>query len=385
MNKPNITIKPACHKGFEVIQIFYERNEQINQILRKIDGLRWSRTMNCWYLPYMPATRKALYEYLQGHADLDYSAFKKKIQYYPPDQNFVNQVRVKNEFSAALAPISIELLKKVDAFKMWMKSRRYSANTIETYADALKTYVRYFSKKDISDMDHEDLVEFNNAYILKNELSASFQNQVVNAVKLFFKVIEHKQIDLELIHRPKRAKVLPNVLSKEEVKLILGSLNNIKHKTMLSLIYSCGLRCGELLSLKPDDIDARRGLIIIRMAKGRKDRIVPLSMKIFDLLKVYLASHSPERYLFEGMVKGEPYDNRSLQQVIKSAVQKAGIEKPVTLHWLRHSYATHLLESGTDLRYIQEILGHRSSKTTKIYTHVSSKSIQQIVSPFDSL
>lgn len=385
MNKPNITIKPACHKGFEVIQIFYERNEQINQILRKIDGLRWSRTMNCWYLPYMPATRKALYEYLQGHADLDYSAFKNKTKYYPAVQNQVVKKEGKINISANLAPISIDSLKKVDAFKLWMQSKRYSRNTIETYADALKTYLRYFSNKPVAEMDHEDLVEFNNAYILKYELSASFQNQVVNAVKLFFKVVEHKGIAMELIHRPKRAKVLPNVLSKEEVKQILGALNNIKHKTMLSLIYSCGLRCGELIALRPEDIDVRRGLIVIRMAKGRKDRIVPLSTKIFDLLQVYLASHEPLNYLFEGMVKGEPYDSRSLQQVIKSAVQKAGIEKPVTLHWLRHSYATHLLESGTDLRYIQEILGHRSSKTTEIYTHVSSKSIQQIVSPFDSL
>jgi integrase/recombinase XerD len=154
---------------------------------------------------------------------------------------------------------------------------------------------------------------------------------------------------------------------------------------MLSMIYSCGLRCGELLSLKPNDIDTVRGVVIIRQAKGRKDRIAPLSVRVLDLLGEYYKSYKPLVWIFEGQEAGEPYDARSLQLVLKQALAKVKITKPVTLHWLRHSYATHLLESGTDLRYIQEILGHRSSKTTEIYTHVSTKSIQRIVSPFDYL
>lgn len=154
---------------------------------------------------------------------------------------------------------------------------------------------------------------------------------------------------------------------------------------MLSLIYSCGLRCGELLKLKPGDIDSKRGLILVKQAKGRKDRIVPLSNKILEMLRQYWMVHEPKNYLFEGQKSGEMYDVRSLQQVLKQAVNKAGIKKPVTLHWLRHSYATHLLENGTDLRYIQEILGHSRSTTTEIYTHVSTKGIQNVVSPFDNL
>jgi len=189
----------------------------------------------------------------------------------------------------------------------------------------------------------------------------------------------------ELIHRPKRQKLLPNVLSKEEVKLILEAHGNLKHRVMLSMIYSSGLRCGELLSLKPNDIDTVRGVVIIRQAKGRKDRIAPLSVRVLDLLGEYYKSYKPLVWIFEGQEAGEPYDARSLQLVLKQALAKVKITKPVTLHWLRHSYATHLLESGTDLRYIQEILGHRSSKTTEIYTHVSTKSIQRIVSPFDYL
>jgi integrase/recombinase XerD len=175
------------------------------------------------------------------------------------------------------------------------------------------------------------------------------------------------------------------VLSKEEVKAILNAHENIKHKMMLSLIYSCGLRCGELLALKPVNIDSKRNIILLKNAKGKKDRIAPLSLKILELLRDYYKLFKPTTYLFEGLIEGTPYSDKSLQQVLKQALQKTGITKPVTLHWLRHSYATLLLESGTDLRYIQELLGHNSSKTTEIYTHVSTKSIQQIKSPFDDL
>lgn len=154
---------------------------------------------------------------------------------------------------------------------------------------------------------------------------------------------------------------------------------------MLSLIYSCGLRCGELLALQPVHIDSKRNIVLLKNSKGKKDRIVPLSPKILEMLREYFKAFKPVTYLFEGRLAGEQYDARSLQLVLKQALQKAGIRKPVTLHWLRHSYATHLLESGTDLRYIQELLGHNSSKTTEIYTHVSTKSIQQIKSPFDDL
>jgi len=154
---------------------------------------------------------------------------------------------------------------------------------------------------------------------------------------------------------------------------------------MLSIIYACGLRCGELLRLKPEHIDSKRNILIIKQSKGNKDRIAPLSDKSITLLRSYYKTFKPKVFLFEGEKEGSPYNARSLQNVLKQSVTKAGIKKPVTLHWLRHSYATHLLENGTDLRYIQEILGHSSSKTTEIYTHVSTKNIQNITSPFDLL
>ena len=154
---------------------------------------------------------------------------------------------------------------------------------------------------------------------------------------------------------------------------------------MLSLIYACGLRSGELLNLLPAHIDSNRGVLIIKQAKRNIDRIAPLGKSLIDMLRFYFKTFKPKKYLFEGMQEGMPYDARSLQLVIKQSLARTTINKPVTLHWLRHSYATHLLENGTDLRYIQEILGHRSSRTTEIYTHVSTNSIQKIVSPYDQL
>jgi integrase/recombinase XerD len=166
---------------------------------------------------------------------------------------------------------------------------------------------------------------------------------------------------------------------------MLRSLSNEKHRVMLSLIYACGLRRSELINLVPIDIERNRNLLRIRQAKGFKDRVVPVSVKTIEMVDAYMDHFKPQKYLFEGQWPGEPYSVSSLEKVLKNACARAGIRKLVTLHWLRHSYATHLLESGTDLRYIQELLGHQSSKTTEIYTHVTTKGIQNIRSPFDDL
>ena len=229
------------------------------------------------------------------------------------------------------------------------------------------------------------MIRFNNEYILEQKLSSSFQNQIVNAIKLYFSSRKGMKLNPELVHRPRREKTLPNVLSKEEVKAILEAPTNLKHRSMLSLIYACGLRRSELLNLTFKDIHSERNLLLIKQSKGKKDRVIRISNKIIYLLRDYYKAYKPKTWLFEGQQVNKKYSERSIQLVLIQAVTKAKIEKPVTLHWLRHSYATHLLESGTDLRYIQELLGHNSSKTTEIYTHVSTRNLQQIRSPFDDL
>ena len=271
------------------------------------------------------------------------------------------------------------------AFKNYMNYRRYSSNTIKTYSDALEVFFRFYKNKQLETLIIEDIVHFNSEYILKKNLSASYQNQVINAIKLFYRNRFNKAMEVDFIQRPRREKRLPNVLSKEEVKAILEAPTNLKHRAMLSLIYACGLRRSELLNLTLKDILSDRNLLFIRQSKGKKDRMVPISPKIIELLREYYKAYKPRTWLFEGQFPNTRYSEKSLENVLKQSLNKSKISKKVSLHWLRHSYATHLLENGTDLRYIQELLGHSSSRTTEIYTHVSTRNLQQIRSPFDDL
>lgn len=287
----------------------------------------------------------------------------------------------------ATRPIPNKFVREINSFTDWLEQKRYSDHTIRAYRKSIEKFAEFHGYKDLSGITNFDIIKFNKEFIIERGFSFSYQNQVINAIKLFYnKVINtHLNLDLDEIERPRKSKSLPNVLSREEVSTILSSLRNTKHRTMLSLIYACGLRRGELLNLIPADIDSKRHIMIIRQGKGRKDRIVPISDKIIEMLRDYYRQYKPIKWLFEGQKPGASYSEQSIQKVMEKAVERSGIRKPVTLHWLRHSYATHLLESGTDLRYIQELLGHSSSKTTEIYTHVTLQSIQNIRSPFDDL
>lgn len=369
-----IQVDTLQHKGRQVILLKFPFDAKLIAETKKMPDAVWSYTHRAWCLSYRADIIPQLHQHFTGLAVIDDSNFSANLSEI---QN-TNAVIKCHE-------ISDVSLQKIEKFKSWLQSKRYSESTIRTYLDALRTFLKYYSSLSVEEITNDHIIDFNTNYILHNKYSASFQNQVVNSIKLFYKVVENKNIEIDLIHRPKRARVLPNVLSKEEVKEILHAHVNMKHRTMLSLIYSCGLRCNELLKLKPVDIDSKRNLITIKQAKGKKDRIVPLSPKILEMLRNYYAAFKPTNFLFEGQKIGNAYDERSLQQVLKQALKKVKNTKPVTLHWLRHSYATHLLENGTDLRYIQELLGHSRSTTTEIYTHVSTKSIQNITSPFDSL
>ena len=271
------------------------------------------------------------------------------------------------------------------SFKQWLEHKRYSESTIETYTKAISIFLRFVKPKKTADVTNDDMVRFVQLYMIPRKLSLSYQNQAVNAARLFFKTIQGSKVITEQIDRPRREHKLPNVLSKEEVATILNASQNQKHRTMLSLIYACGLRRGELLNLRLENVDSKRHLLIILNAKGKKDRIIPISDKIINMLRDYYKNYKPTTWLFEGQNVGEKYSDVGVAFILKHSLQKTNIKKPVTLHWLRHSYATHLLEAGTDLRYIQELLGHRNSKTTEIYTHVTEKSLQKISSPFDDL
>lgn len=340
--------KALKHKGESRIAIYFQKDAQLNNRVKQLPDARWSATLKAWHVPDTDQNRHLL---------------KVEAPYEIP------------------SPENIEQLLQ---FKQWLQSQRYSPNTISTYTDSLKAFLVFFKNKSVREINNADVIHFNNEFIIKKKLSASYQNQVVNAIKLFFSTIQKRQLDINLVERPRKEHRLPNVLSKEDVKRILNATTNLKHKAMLSVIYGCGLRRSELLNLKIEAIDSDRGVIKVMQAKGKKDRIVPLSPKLLELFREYYQVFKPKTWLFEGQAGGA-YDERSLSNVLKQALLKAKVTKAASLHWLRHSFATHLLESGTDLRYIQEILGHNSSRTTELYTHVSTKEISKIKSPFDDL
>ena len=357
------------------ILLYMDYDKELVRLTRKIPGAMFSYRLKAWHIALTQANINRIVRLFSDKAELDLTGIQGGQR--PGDTVvYIDPVQI---------PLADEDRRLIRSMKEWMTFRRYSPSTIRTYLEIISTFLRFIKPDKAGEEIGDRFIRFTNEYILYKQLSESYQNQAINALRLFYKHIVRTEFDPGQLMRPRRENRLPNVLSKEEVKHLLNVTRNKKHQVMLSLIYACGLRRGELLNLRPGDIDSRRGILIIRQAKGKKDRIVPISAKIIDLLREYYKEYRPGLWLFEGVKKNHQYDERSLQQVMKKAVRLAGIRKPVTLHWLRHSYATHLLEAGVDLRYIQVILGHKSSKTTEIYTHVSTNSIQKIRSPFDDL
>jgi integrase/recombinase XerD len=352
-----IIAKLVTHDNQQRIALYFENTAALNQLVRNIPGARWSRTLKAWHVADVEIHRK-MCNLLS--VDRNTNAIKNNRQINTETQNLLNK------------------------YTNWMEVKRYSKSTIESYTNALLVFFSYHHLKNVDQITNQDVMDFNSQYILKKNLSATYQSQFVNALKLFYQTVKNHKLEVDKLIRPQQGHKLPKVISEEEVAAIINACQNLKHKTMLSLIYSAGLRRGELLNLLKTDIDSKRMTITIRNAKGIKDRNVPLSPVVLTMLRNYYIAFKPERYLFEGQFGG-PYSTRSLDKVLKNAAHVAGIKKNINLHMLRHSYATHLLEAGTNLRHIQELLGHKSPKTTQIYTHVSTEQLGKIISPLDKL
>ena len=265
-----------------------------------------------------------------------------------------------------------------------LRLKGYSQKTIKSYRNHLGQYLNYCEETKKDPYTTESIHDYLYYSLDSKNLSHTFANQAVNAIKHHMN-INGIVMDLESIQRPKKDKSLPKVLSGAEIIKIIMAPENLKHRTMLNLTYSAGLRVSEVCTLKVEDISFERRMVRISHGKGAKDRMSLLSDNMAAMLKEYINKYSPETWLFEGQYSGTPITDRTVQSVFKTAMAKADIHKKLGIHSLRHSFATHLLESGTDIRYIQELLGHRSSKTTEIYTHVSDKAMMRITNPLDRL
>ncbi len=269
-------------------------------------------------------------------------------------------------------------------FLKLLEIKRYSKNTIETYGGAISLFLNYFEKSKIEELHHEDVFRYIEHKVKDDKISFSTQKGVVGAIKLFYKHLYNKNIGIDYIYPDRSEYKLPKVLSQEDVKKLLGTIKNIKHRAIISTIYSCGMRISEALHLKITDIDSKRMMVRIENSKGNKDREVMLSENLLILLREYYKLYKPKKYVFEGQ-SGGIYTARSADQVFKKALKDAKIIKPASLHTLRHAYATHLIEQGTDIRIVQELLGHKNIKTTQMYTHVTDIRKLKIRNPLDNL
>jgi len=260
--------------------------------------------------------------------------------------------------------------------------KRYSKSTIATYTNYFRQFRAQFQNRDLNSVSVEEI----NNYILEliriNRISISQQNQRINAIKFYYEQVLGRKKEYYQINRPRKESKLPTVLSLDEIEIILELTKNMKHKCILMTIYSGGLRRSELINLKLEHIDSRRMLIKVCGSKGKKDRFTLLSERLLKELRVYYLQYQPRIWLFEGQ-DGGPYSATSIEKIFQASVKRAQIRKYVTPHSLRHSFATHLLEQGINLRYIQELLGHASTKSTEIYTRVASNALMKIQNPLD--
>jgi integrase/recombinase XerD len=366
------------HRGAKRIMVRFWYDLEIIELIRHMGGA-YSVTHTCWYITYSDYNKHYLLNQLKEHRVAWVEAAQKPEE--RPQQTAKRQAQGACDY---IGQLTEESKKEIELYRQYLRGQRYSKSTIDSYITFVQSFLGFYHEKKSAYISLRDIHRYNYEVIIKNNYSNSYQRQFIGAIKLFYSYVSYASFDLEELERPRRERKLPTVLSKEEVRQILVRTPNLKHKAILSTIYAAGMRVGEVLNLRIADLDIDRMQIHIRAAKGKKDRYVKISQANLMVLQRYLHRHTPNFYLFEGP-KGRAYSSSSVRKVLQRACEAAGIKKNVSPHTLRHSYATHMLELGIDLRYVQEFLGHKKPETTMIYTHISSQKVEQMVNPLDEL
>jgi len=376
-----IRIEPLFHRGKNQIKIEFEYNPELIHIVKQIEGRAWSKTHKCWYVENKLSSLRSIFQVFKGKAAIDSSRIFSNRSIIKGDKARAPE---RDDISKNYKSDKTNFIKKAipSEYENLLRRKRYSPNTIKTYVSLFKDFRNFFQEKTLDSITEEDIRRYQDYLVTVRKVSTSTQNQAINAIKFYFEKVLRQPGRKYWVDRPIKEYKLPNVLSKEAINKILNAPSNVKHKCILVLIYSAGLRIGELVNLRKQDINFERRIITVRKGKGVKDRITILSEKALNILREYYKKHSPNYWVIEGPGRRR-YSMESIRNVFKNALKKAGINGHYRVHDLRHSFATHLLENGTDLRYIQTLLGHRSSRTTEIYTHVSELTLQGIRSPLD--
>lgn len=366
MEHPQITLQLRHHRKAERILIYFKYDMDIINLVRKIPNRAWSITLKCWHVRYSKTALDHIHQILS--------------KYRIDDSALVISSALHHKFSThALTPKQNELMYK---FSKYLKGKRYSESTINTYSLLVSDFLGFYHNKQVEDLSNRSVELYIEDIYIKRKYSISKQRQFISALKVFKMFYPSTAIDDLALIRPKRDRRLPTVLSKEEIIRVIQVTKNLKHRAIIAIIYSCGFRISELINLELRDIDISRRQIIVKNAKGRKDRYVIIADSFLPLLRNYVSTYVPQTYFVEGQ-NGKKYSPESVRKFLRKSCRLARISKRVTPHTLRHSYATHLLEDGIDLRYIQELLGHVKPETTMIYTHVAKKDLLAIKSPLD--
>ncbi|MDB9827948.1 site-specific integrase [Flavobacteriaceae bacterium] len=344
---------------------------KVKQYIKNGHGVKWSKTFGCFYVLDKGSNRALLVGYLKAGG---FNVGVTKIN---------NKQSIGKETSILKGEISKEKQLVYSEFISFLKGKRYSESTLKVYGHFVYCFLKHTDNKPLELLDENDVRLFIETSVGILNYAVSTHRQMVSALKHFAYFYPACAINTEAIFMPRKDRKLPEILSIQEVLSLIEVTKNIKHKTIIAMLYGSGLRIGELLHLQLKDFDFDRDQLHIRNAKGRKDRYATIAKSVHPLLKSYYTSYKPTVYFIENP-NGGLYSAGSVRSFLKKSCRAAGINKKVTPHTLRHSYATHLLEQGTDIRYIQELLGHSKPETTMIYTHVTQKSLRDIKSPLDT-
>ncbi len=386
-----ITLQPLHHRGQESIALYYKNDPGLNRQVRMLAQAKWSRTHGCWYVPLSKKSYSEICSRLKNAATIitdelrDYLEKRKDIKATIVEMPLHTHSKpLPASIAWDLSPKNLgELKKMVDQ----MKLKAYSRSTIITYRNEFLQLLQLLKGKPVNNLTPEDLRRYMIYAMEKEGIKENTAHSRLNALKFYFEQVLGREKFFWDIPRPKKQVQLPRFFNQDEITLIIKAAGNIKHKVMLMLAYASGLRVSEVAVIKVMDIDSKRMCIRISQAKGKKDRIVALSPVLLVMLREYWKGGKLDKngYLFPGQYKGEPYSSRSIQLVLAAAKKKAGVMKPGSIHALRHSFATHLLDKGTDVTMIQKLLGHNDIKTTLRYLHVTNRDILQVISPLDDL
>jgi len=355
--KAKITLSAMTHRNQKVVAISFNYDANLVKVLKQNFAVHWSQSKKCWWIK---------------RGDFDFKKFKAVFKTLADIETPEKKEEIKVQAEVQLPYGYLEKLQRV----------RYSESTIRTYSKYFKDFQRHFAGQNLKELTTDEINKYILGLIKENDISTSQQNQRINSIKFYYEKVLELDREYYKIDRPKRVRVLPKVISEQEVLRMLHATSNLKHKSILATIYSAGLRRSELINLRKQDIWFDKRMIFIRSAKGKKDRTSILSDSLVVVLEKYLNLYKPNYYLFEGKDRSK-YHPSTIVKIVTNSGRLANLDKHVTPHMLRHSFATHLLEQGTDLRYIQNILGHESSTTTEIYTHISKRSLAKIKSPLD--